>query len=73
MSMQFSVSLTFATFCYFSDDQRDRVDCTRERVALLCPVAFCVIGLILLYWGTKKFGPKLCVQNSRSKIINEHQ
>ncbi|XP_031442173.1 CD276 antigen-like [Clupea harengus] len=38
----------------FYDDQRDHVDCSRERLALLCPVAFCVIGLIILFWGRTK-------------------
>lgn len=56
---QSSMGLIFATFGYFSDDQRDGVDCSRERLALLCPIAFCVIGLLLLFWGTKKFGPGL--------------
>ncbi|XP_062384897.1 CD276 antigen-like [Sardina pilchardus] len=35
---------------FIYDDQRNRVDCNRERLALLCPIAFCVIGSILLFW-----------------------
>ncbi|KAL2080095.1 hypothetical protein ACEWY4_023888 [Coilia grayii] len=41
-----------ASFVY--DDQGDHMDCSRERLTVLCPIALgavCVIGLIILFWG----------------------